>query len=166
MTGWIYTERSDAYKYPLPTLTVSKEEFINLPKDPSWQMKGLYGAIELIKIARNWNYKSGKWFFYSDSEELVQVIKKLHGIGKIGAWKYMWCPDMKRFNYLFYVNDFDNKKEVNALAKVLIKFFDPEVMYFKPCIYTRAGIYSGNKLQITPWIYKWQDRRPIKIDVL
>lgn len=48
-------------------------------------------------------------------------------------------------------------EEVVTLAATLIDAFKPNQMYFKPDIFTYVNIYSGNTLDLKPWIYKYSE---------
>lgn len=165
---YIWLEDKGTYKYEDKTkLTPTLEKKLdNLIKDPSWQLKGLYGAIRLINKARRWKYWYAKWFFYTKDSSIVFKIGELQKEGDLGVVKFKRLKDSDDwYQFIFYVNDFDNEEEVNAMANTLIKHFKPKEMFFKPDIYTAAGISKNNKLGILPWLCKYKDGRFIKIDI-
>lgn len=159
--GWIYLDGSDNYKYRrrFKVAPENIKKLVDLPNDPSW--KHPKGGITLIRYAREWNLKSAKWFLYMQTDiphKVVERIKQLQQEGLLTDAKYNGSGD--RWQFLFYVDDFDNEEEVTAMMNLLIKefnsaTFNPKEMFFKPCIYTRAKVYSGNRWGITPWIRRY-----------
>lgn len=157
--GWIWFVSKGNYKYggnDVPESELTRRWYEELPYDPSWQMEGVLGAEELIRQAREYGYKNAKWFFYRKDNQIIDEILQLQEVGEIWHWKYQWLSDRKCYEFLFYVTDFDNKEEIDVMATLLMEKFNPWDMYFKPDVYTRAGVYSGNEWLIKPWIYRYK----------
>lgn len=161
---WIYLPTTTYnYKYSnhVKLSPQIRQKLLELPNDPSWQLPKMEGANKLIEYAREWNVNVAKWFFFMNTDiphKVVERIKQLQEEGQLTDAKYRGSGN--RWQFLFYVDDFDNEKEVTAMMNLLIKEFNsstinPKEMFFKPDIYTYAGIYSGNKWGITPWIRRY-----------
>lgn len=159
--SYIYLYQTGVYKYASrwtpPSIPIRlREEFWN--SDNYDQTKG--GEDGLLRLGRETNYKSGKWIIYLyDPDKHIEWIDKIR---RLQLEEKLWTVKYKpicngKWPFIFYVVDFDNMEEVVTLAATLIDAFKPNQMYFKPDIFTYVNIYSGNTLDLKPWIYKYSE---------
>ena len=117
----------------------------------------------ILDVARTQQETTGKWMLRLKKEEADEVWAR---VARAVADGYLGCStkigptkDMVGDVPLccVYTDNFDDKKEVHRLLVALNRVIEPMdikvVCGFKPDVFTRLGIESGNEWRLPPTIY-------------
>lgn len=108
--------------------------------------------------AENYDIKTGKWLVFRSRDQIDdvwRVIEKTTHDERLGIATKVSTKKQGKNRYVIcvYTKDYLDDDDVNRVRAILRSLGIEELLYYKPDIYTRLGIYSGTT-KLRPWRYK------------
>ena len=110
------------------------------------------------KIARNADIRSGKWLIFRDRSMIDSIWndiaqETIDGNLGVAAKVSTLFQEKQKHVICVYTDDYFDSDDVMRVREKLSNLGIEDLLYYKPDIYTRLGIYSGT-CTIRPWKYK------------
>jgi hypothetical protein len=107
--------------------------------------------------AREFDYTSGKWLVFRHRDEIDEVWTKIASStinGELGSSAKVSTALQEEMRHVIciYTEDYFDNDDIMRVRTKLRELGIEETLYYKPDIYTRLNIYSGNKA-VRPWRY-------------